>query len=93
MITVDFDAAAITQALGELERRVSPEGLKEPLVAIGQRLAESTRQRFAAGTALVAPRLPRAAKNKTGKTTDPIRRASPRRSAESRTPGRTADRV
>ena len=51
MITVDFDAAAITQALGELERRVSPEGLKEPLVAIGQRLAESTRQRFAAGTA------------------------------------------
>lgn len=51
MITVDFDAAAITQALGELERRVSPEGLKAPLTAIGELLAESTRQRFAAGTA------------------------------------------
>lgn len=51
MITVDFDAAAITQALGELERRVSPEGLKAPLTAIGELLAESTRQRFAAGAA------------------------------------------
>lgn len=51
MITVDFDAAAIAQALGELERRVSPEGLKAPLTAIGELLAESTRQRFAAGTA------------------------------------------
>ena len=51
MITVDFDAAASAQALGELERRVSPEGLKAPLTAIGELLAESTRQRFAAGTA------------------------------------------
>ena len=51
MITVDFDAAAIAQALGELERRVSPEGLQAPLTAIGELLAESTRQRFAAGTA------------------------------------------
>lgn len=51
MITVDFDAASITQALGELSRRVSPSGLREPLTAIGEFLAETTRQRFATSMA------------------------------------------
>lgn len=51
MITVEFDSGRITQALGELQQRVSPEGLQAPLKAIGELLAESTRQRFETGTA------------------------------------------
>lgn len=50
-ITVEFDSAPIVDLLGRLSAGLSPAGLAVPLKDIGEHVAETTRQRFVAGTA------------------------------------------
>jgi phage gpG-like protein len=51
MISISLDSAPILAALGRLEAVLTPEGLKTPLIQIGEYLTESTRRRFVTSTA------------------------------------------
>jgi phage gpG-like protein len=50
MITLRLETGPILNALGRLETLLTPEGMKKPLIQIGEYLAESTRQRFVTST-------------------------------------------
>ena len=50
-ITIEYDGAAVREALGRLAAGVSPGGLRAPLSEIGEVVAESTKQRFVTSTA------------------------------------------
>ena len=58
MIAIEVDDAAVIAALTRLRDRVGEAGLRPALSAIGELLTESTKQRFATGTAPDGSRWP-----------------------------------